>query len=303
MNIIGIDHGYAAIKTSHFVFSSGIVEYEHEPYTNKNVLEYDGKYYVCGTGRQPLVQDKTSNHNYYLLTLAALAKEIEKRNISSSCTVTLAVGLPLTTYGRDKKKFKSYLMKEETVSFKYEGKSYEITIEDVGVFPQAFSAITQHGYLLAGEPSAILADIGGWTVDIMRLDKGIPDAGTCRSLELGMIRCIDEVSEQVRRSTGKSLSAVQIETILSGSVCRTDASTKAIVETEGKKYTQRLLSAIAEAGFDISAMPIIFIGGGARLMDRHVGAREGVCRAITLTDERVNAKGFEALCRQISGRS
>ena len=42
--IIGVDHGYAAMKTAHFSFPTGLVEYEHEPYTQKDVLEYGGKY-------------------------------------------------------------------------------------------------------------------------------------------------------------------------------------------------------------------------------------------------------------------
>ena len=70
---IGVDHGYAAMKTAHCSFPSGLAEYEHEPYTQKNVLCYDGKYYVVGSGRQPLQQDKTVDENYYLLTLAAIA--------------------------------------------------------------------------------------------------------------------------------------------------------------------------------------------------------------------------------------
>ena len=45
---IGVDHGYAAMKTAHCSFPSGLAEYEHEPYTQKNVLRYDGKYYVIG---------------------------------------------------------------------------------------------------------------------------------------------------------------------------------------------------------------------------------------------------------------
>ena len=49
---IGVDHGYAAIKTAHCSFPSGLAEYEHEPYTQKNVLCYDGKYYVVGSGRR-----------------------------------------------------------------------------------------------------------------------------------------------------------------------------------------------------------------------------------------------------------
>lgn len=48
-NIIGVDHGYAAMKTAHYSLPTGLVEYEYEPYTRKNVLEYDGKYYVVGS--------------------------------------------------------------------------------------------------------------------------------------------------------------------------------------------------------------------------------------------------------------
>ena len=77
--VIGIDHGYYAIKTKQVCFPTGIIRYEYEPYTMQNVLQYQGEYYVCGTGRQTLVKDKTANDNYYLLTLAALAQEIRKR--------------------------------------------------------------------------------------------------------------------------------------------------------------------------------------------------------------------------------
>ena len=65
--IIGVDHGYAAMKTAHFSFHTGLVAHEHEPYTLNNVLEYGGKYYVVGSGRQPLQKDKTQTEDYYLL--------------------------------------------------------------------------------------------------------------------------------------------------------------------------------------------------------------------------------------------
>ena len=67
---IGIDHGYSAIKTRHFSFPAGISLYSSEPYTLQNTLEFEGKFHVCGTGRQPILRDKTENDNYYLLTLA-----------------------------------------------------------------------------------------------------------------------------------------------------------------------------------------------------------------------------------------
>ena len=41
---IGVDHGYAAMKSKNFSFPTGLVGYDHEPYTQQNVLEYGGKY-------------------------------------------------------------------------------------------------------------------------------------------------------------------------------------------------------------------------------------------------------------------
>lgn len=169
--IVGVDHGYAAIKTAHFAFPSGLVAYEHEPYTLSNVLEYGGKFYVAGSGRQPLQKDKTQAEDYYLLTLAAIAKELEYRNAGTMADVHLAAGLPLTSFGRDKKAFRDYLCRDgKPVSFRFEGQDYAITISKVSLYPQGYAAVlTQSGLL--NEPSVIVADIGGWTVDLMRLDR------------------------------------------------------------------------------------------------------------------------------------
>ena len=135
---IGIDHGYYAIKTRHFSFPAGIAEYSHEPYTLQNTLEFGGKFYVCGTGRQPILRNKMENDNYYLLTLAAIAKEIKQRGGKTECSVRIAAGLPLAGFGREKKPFWEYLLRSSQladglrpVCFQFEGIAYKITIEDV----------------------------------------------------------------------------------------------------------------------------------------------------------------------------
>ena len=74
---IGIDHGYSMMKGPHCAFPTGLEAYDYKPYTQRNVLEYGGKFYVVGTGRQPLQKDKTETEDYYLMTLAVLAQEIE----------------------------------------------------------------------------------------------------------------------------------------------------------------------------------------------------------------------------------
>ncbi len=297
--LIGVDHGYAAMKTAHFSFPTGLVQYEYEPYTTQNVLEYDGKYYVTGTGRQPLQKDKTATDDYFLLTLAAIAKEIEFHKMEHNITVRLAAGLPLTSFGRDKKKFQEYLIQnKKPVNFRFENAEYCVSIADVMMFPQGYSAVlTQTGLL--DEPSVIVADIGGWTVDLMRLDNRIPNAATCRSLELGIIRCLDEISEQLRRTLGLSMTAVQIENVLHGGVSNIAEQAKELICREADLYIQNLFAAITESGLDIRAMPVIFLGGGAALIKRHVPPADAVCRVFILDDVCLNAKGYEHLAAQV----
>ena len=298
--IIGIDHGYYAMKGSHVCFPTGLTAYDYEPYTMQNVLQYQNSYYVCGTGRQTLLKDKTANDNYYLLTMAAIAQEIRYRKAEKKTGVVLAVGLPLASFGREKQPFREYLFrKEQPLRFRYENESYEIQIEDVKLFPQGYSALALHPEFINGEPSVLLIDIGGWTVDLMRLDNAVPNAGTCRSLELGVIRCIDEIMEQVRRKTGLSVTDVQIERVLGGSSCSMEPEAKEIIQRNGRLYTERILSSVMEAGFDLRAIPSVFMGGGAAIVKRHVTPQDGLCRQIFLTDVHANASGYERIVGQM----
>ena len=297
---IGVDHGYAAMKSARVSFPTGLVEYEHELYTQQNVLEYGGKFYVVGSGRQPLQKDKTLTEDYYILTLAAVAKELACRKADATASVHLAAGLPLTSFGRDKKKFRAYLLRDgRPVFFRFEGSAYTVRITEVSLFPQGYAAVLTQPDLL-NEPSVILADVGGWTVDLMRLDNRIPNAATCRSLELGMIRCLDEIAEQVRRNLGLSMTAAQIESVLCGEASSVDDNAKQIIHREADGYARRLLSAIAESGLDARAMPAVFLGGGAALLKRRVRATEGLCRPVILDDVCLNAKGYERLVGQLT---
>ena len=99
------------------------------------------------------------------------------------CSVRIAAGLPLTSFGRDKPKFREYLLRSnQPVNYKFEGVEYSITIEEVAIFPQGYAALMTETGLLQDEPSMLLMDLGGWTVDLMcilaaeqtdRLEKSI----------------------------------------------------------------------------------------------------------------------------------
>ena len=302
--IIGIDHGYYAIKTARCSFPAGLTSYgEHEPYTRQGLLEFGGCFFVCGSGRQPIQRDKTVNDNYYLLTLAAIAKEIRQRGLPPECSVQIAAGLPLTSFGRDKPKFRDYLLRsKQPVNFRFEDVEYSITIEEVAIFPQGYAALMTEVGLLQDEPSMLLMDLGGWTVDLMRIDNAIPAADTAHSLELGMIRCVDDIREQVRRETGLSLTDAQIENMLAGQPCTVSDTVRDIVNKQGRKYTEHLLSATMEAGFDLHAIPAVLLGGGASVVSRHLSPKDALCKTIFLLDDKVNAVVFERALAAVSRR-
>ncbi len=65
---------------------------------------------------------RPANDNYYLLTLAAIAKEIRQRGLPPKCSVRIAAGLPLTSFGSDKPRFRDYLLRSnQPVNYKFEG--------------------------------------------------------------------------------------------------------------------------------------------------------------------------------------
>lgn len=89
IEVIGIDHGWSNMKTSSQVFTTGVKEITTEPALFDGVLEYKGKYYKVGSSRQEVRDTKTEDESFYLLTLAAVAKELKRRGIlCSGCSIS-----------------------------------------------------------------------------------------------------------------------------------------------------------------------------------------------------------------------
>ena len=77
--ILGVDNGYGNVKTAHRVFPTGIIKCDSEPVLSKEYIEYDGAYYIIGEGHKGFVADKQEDDDTYILTLAAIAKELYSR--------------------------------------------------------------------------------------------------------------------------------------------------------------------------------------------------------------------------------
>lgn len=77
IEVIGIDHGWSQMKTSNTCFNTSIKELANAPAFHDNVLEYDDRYFAVGEERLEVLDSKVENENFYLLTLVAMAKELE----------------------------------------------------------------------------------------------------------------------------------------------------------------------------------------------------------------------------------
>ena len=78
--VVAVDTGNKNIKTPHTEpFNSGLICHGNIPPAIKaDTLCYEGNYYTLTQSRVPYMYDKTSDWSYYVLTLFAIAKELER---------------------------------------------------------------------------------------------------------------------------------------------------------------------------------------------------------------------------------
>ena len=160
--LLGIDHGNYAVKTREFDFVSGLAEHTVKPPMTDEILEYQGKYWTLSGKRLSYMRDKTQDDRFFILSLFAIAKELEKRGKYVPMEkIQLAVGLPPEHYGLLRERFGEYFKDRGMLEFMYGGKPYRIFIDRVMVFPQAYAAVIQKSSLIVKTVRVFVIDIGG----------------------------------------------------------------------------------------------------------------------------------------------
>ena len=209
--VVGIDHGFSMMKTPHATFENGVEKLGGEATLTNNTLIYQGSYYKVGEGRLPLMQTKTENENYFLLTLAAIAKEMD---IYQQCKadVILAVGLPFSRFGKEKDDFYRYLLREDSIQYNYSGKNYEIQIIDVYVFPQCYAAIADK--LREYGRENLIVDIGSKTIDVIHTRNYVPVESESTSIPAALIQCMEGIKSNVYQNCNRRLSEDMIQQMI-----------------------------------------------------------------------------------------
>lgn len=174
--LIAIDHGNYAIKTPSFSFVSGLAEHTVRPPMSDELMEYEGRYWTLTGKRLSYMRDKTQDDRFFVLSLFAIAKELEStRGYTPVQQIDLAVGLPPEHYGVLKDKFAAYFKRNGVIRFVYNERPYSILINSVRVFPQAYAAVVPESSKVVHTLRVFVIDIGGYTTDVLLLRNGKPD--------------------------------------------------------------------------------------------------------------------------------
>lgn len=293
--LISIDHGNLFIKTPHLRFPSGIVRrYVHPPVTT-DILAYNGAIYSLSNNRLSYQYDKTLDERYYLLTLVAIAKELELVH-TNRATVDLAVGLPPEHFGHLRARFAAYFKKDDhPVTFQFAGKEYTVDIRHVMVFPQAFAAAITQQKVIAQYPRLVIIDHGGYTFDYAGLRQKRLDIDLCGSLDNGIITLYNQIRETVNAGYGQQLDDELIQDVLNGEPSILSKDIKQIIQQLAQAHVEDNLSKLRELHIDLHTMPVLIIGGGAVLLRAYYEQSPQIAKAFFCPDTLANAKGFEQL--------
>ena len=129
--IIGVDAGYGNFKTARRVFPTAVSVSDKAPVFARDFIEWNGRYYIIGEGHKGFVTDKVTDDDNYVLTMAAVVKELEARGYTdrrNAVRIHLAVGLPLKWVQAQRDTFRDYMMKERIVKVGYKDRIYEMEL-------------------------------------------------------------------------------------------------------------------------------------------------------------------------------
>ena len=292
--IIGVDAGYGNMKTASCIFPTGITTFDEKPFFTENLLVYKGRYYIIGSGHKEYTDRKIMDEDYYVLTLAAVARELNMQRLTTA-KIVLAVGLPLTWLSSQRNAYREYLLKEKKVAFNFRGVDYSIEVVNAMVFPQGYAAIAEK--INEFREVNIVADIGNGTVNLFRVVDRRPEVVTMATEACGVKDCAIAMRVALaNHHSGAKVDDFVIERIIRTGTARIDESYLQTLTEAAEIYTEGLFRKLREYGYDEKTMQLYVLGGGSCLI-RNFGKYDPEKVTIN-SDIHANAKGFEYLANE-----
>ena len=288
--VIAIDHGYGNIKTVNTVTPTGITAYDTEPTFEGDILQFDGKYYRIGEGHKGFIPNKSADEDFYVLTLAAIAKELDIEGITTA-DVHIAAGLPLTWVKTQREDFRKYLTKNGKVKFTFKDKQYSVKIVSASVYPQGYTAVIDRLSEMNGVN--MLADIGNGTMNIMYINNKKPVESKTFTEKLGVNQCVITAKNIVLDRYGTILDESIIEQMIRTGTADIGDKYLDCISDAIKEYSAYIFETLRKYEYDSELMRLYITGGGATLI-KHFGEYDE-SRVVIIEDICAAAKGYELL--------
>ena len=290
VKIIAVDHGYGNIKTANTVTPTGITAYETEPIFTGNILDYNGTYYRIGEGHKEFIPDKAIDEDYYLLTLMAVARELNIFSIQEA-DVHLAAGLPLTWIRNQREEFRSYLLQNLEVSYRFNNKDYHIRFVGCSLYPQGYPAIVNRLGDLKG--TNLLADIGNGTMNILYINNKKAQESRCWTEKFGVNQCLIAAKNAILDRFGVKIEEATVEQVLRFKAADISAPYLNCITAVARQYVANIFSTLRKYEYNPDLMRLYVVGGGG-CMIRNFGMYDE-SRVTILDDICATAKGYEHL--------
>lgn len=290
--IMGVDIGYGNTKGSKTLIQSGVKKLASKPPIDTKTVEYNGEYYAVGGSKLDIQKSKTENENTLILTMATIAEELKKIG-RTSADIRLGVGLPLTRMGAEKQNYLDYMLRSRRLNFKYEGKSYSIYIVSVDVFPQGYAGVVSK--LNSFGTSAVVVDIGSWTIDILPLTEGQPDLARCKSLPMGTITAMNDINEALRQKFGEEADEAFIKEVMINGESNINRDYLRVIQEGLYNYVEDIMNNLRSLKFNSVLTQFVFIGGGAAIIKNFLKEQEA--NITVIDDVFINAKGYEEIMK------
>ncbi len=293
--IIGMDHGNHLIKTASHIMQNGVKRLGAKPTFTANTLNYGRACYKVGEGRMNVKDSKMDDDDYYILTLAMLAKEAKTRGIPQGSHIVLAVGMPLKQFSPERNAFIRYLKRDsQPVSFRYEDAAYKLHIDKVVAFPQCYAAVVS---LLPSMKECLIVDIGSWTIDIMEVENGVPVESHCETFSESLVSVIQAIRSESSELLKKEISENRIIAYIQGETENIPKQHQKLMDTALERFAARVEGLLKENGHDTHFTDMVYVGGGAAVMKKYGRTGSNVSY---IADVKANAIGYEYIAGQIT---
>lgn len=321
IKIVGVDVGNFDVKTQNTTSPSGFEIVSAVPYGVTEYLNYNGVYYIPSDERFPYVRNKTENENCFILTLLAISKELVycatqmvedklkrgvtrtlQEEISDVETIHLGVGLPPTHMSTLSEKLINYYRNlfRDGISYEYSGYKFNFNVDKIRCYPQDMAALVT--YKPKDKQNSAISydsycgiDIGGWTLDVVtiRNKKVVPSLSN--SLEFGILSLYKEIEREFDNQFSYRPSKHQIETYLRGGKVLFNEVQKSFIDNYVQAWYDKMINTLTQSGINVMATPIIFIGGGSLLFEKHINKDNRFALKEFIYNPRANAQAYATI--------